>query len=233
LSRVNFIVSILLLALGFWAAVGGLHSAFSSGEPTTGLLGAAFLLSAFFYLFMRRIVPFPHSKKFWDDLHVLLGLGGLALILIHSGGNFFSLAGLLTVALFLLFLLGLNLRFLSSRQIHKNIDFRAHLFYNPGPAETRLEHNIQAKKALLEQMDGQASEGTFSLSLHNWLRNPWKAARYLWLTRAERRWVCQICGSPPLYLNFSQGWGRYLHIGLGIAAMIGLLFHLMQSCPYF
>jgi hypothetical protein len=82
-------------------------------------------------------------------------------------------------------------------------------------------------------MDYGTVEGVFGLRLKDWLFHPWKAGRYLSLVLTEKRRVRETCGSSPLYLRISQGWGRYVHILLGAGMVAGLLLHLFRSCPYF
>jgi hypothetical protein len=157
----------------------------------------------------------------------------VALILIHSGGGFFSPTGLLNSVFVFIFLLGLNLRFISSRQAFRSFSSRAGLFFKTKSGKNDFEDLIRRKNRLLPKLDPDSEEGRFSLRLGDWMRHPLSAARYFSISREERRRVIELCGAPPLYLNLSQGWGRYLHILLGVAAAIGILFHLAQSCPYF
>ena len=224
-------IALLLVLIG--AACGVMALAVNPGDSSTGLGGTVFLLAAFLYFTLRRTGVLSHSKGVCSDLHVLLGAIGIGLILVHSGGTFLSPTGLFTLALTLVFFFGLNLRFLSGRQVYRNLSSRVYLFMNPSKGLKGLDPIVQAKKSLLYQMDPAAAESTFGLRLVDWIRHPRTAGRYLWLVKEERKWVRDVCGAPPGYLRFSQGWGRYLHIGLAVAVIIGLLFHLFQSCPYF
>jgi hypothetical protein len=232
LKQINFWITIVLLFFLIGAASGLLFSEVPPGDPPTGIGGAVFLMAAFLYFLFRRTGILSSSKGVFSDLHILLGAVGVGLILIHSKGTFFSLTGLFTLALTLLFFLGLNLRFISSRQVHRNLGSRAYLFFSPFKGTREMNPVIQAKKELLSRIDPGAVEGTFGLRITDWLRNPWNAGRFLWLVKEEKNRVRRVCGTAPGYLNFSQGWGRYLHIGLAAAVMIGLLFHLFRSCPY-
>ena len=233
LGTVNGWAGMVILALFLWTAIGGLGSNFYAGEPILGLLGAIFSLAAGVYFLVRRNQFFANTKGLFADFHLLLGCAGVGFILIHAGGTFFGWTGLLTIAITVLFLLGLNLRFFTARQINRIFLSRPYLFFNAPQNPISLDLIIQDKKALLAQMDPRAVEETFGLRWHDWLRSPAKAVRYFWLVQKEKKWVRKACGNPPAYLGFSLGLGRFLHIGLGIGAMIGLLFHLLQSCPYF
>jgi hypothetical protein len=232
-SSVNFGAGIVILALLFWGFLGNLRERFPPGEPLTGLLGLVFVLGALFYFFLRRTGIFPRSKGLWSEVHILLGNAGAGLIIIHSGGTFFTWTGLLTFFLALIFLLGLNLRFFSGRQCFRNFPSRLQLFASPSKGAMDLEPILQQKMSLLQDMDPRAVEGVFGLRLKDWLSHPWKAGRYLDLVLAEKRRVRETCGCPPAYLRFGQGWGRYVHILLGAGLLAGLLFHLLQSCPFF
>jgi hypothetical protein len=232
-SSVNFGAGIVILALWFWGFLGSLGELFSAGEPFTGLLGLIFVLAAFFYFFLRRTGVFPHSKGLWAEVHILLGYAGVGLVIIHSGGAFFTWTGLLTLSLALIFLLGLNLRFFSGRQCFRNFPSRLHLFANPVQKGMDLGLILEKKKAFLQDMDHRAVEGVFGLRLKDWLSHPWKAGRYLSLVRIEKNRVQETCGRPPAYLRLSQDWGRYVHIVLGVGMVAGLLAHLFRSCPYF
>jgi len=232
MGRVNFFSGIILLALLIWAGVGGVDLIASAGDSFSALLGAVLFITSFLYSLIRRTAVFSQSKGIWSDLHILVGSAGISLIIVHSGGIFLSLTGFLTVALVLLFFLGLNLRFITPHQGHRSFDSRIHLFLHPaGNAET-LKNLIQAKEALLRRIDPRAVEGTFGLGLQDWVRNPWRAARYLWLVMAEKRLVRQMCGHPLDYLRFSHGLSRSIHIALAVAVVIGFLLHILQSCPY-
>ncbi|MBU1206531.1 MAG: hypothetical protein KKH04_06340 [Proteobacteria bacterium] len=230
LGALNFSAGIILLVLLIWTAIRGLNG--GPGDVFTGLAGAILLLAAFLYFIFRRFGIFSISKGLLADLHILLGSAGVGLIVVHSGGVFLSFPGLLTIALTLLFLLGLNLRFFSSRQIHRNFASRPHLFFQSPPTTIKLESILEAKKALLKKINSQAYEGTFRLGFKDWVSSPGKAGRYWRLNREEKKGVREACGNSPGYLGFSLGWGRYLHILLGIGAVIGFLFHLIQSCPF-
>ena len=232
-SSVNFGAGIVILALLFWGSLGNLSEHFSPGEPFTGLLGLVFVLAAFFYFLLRRTGVFSRSKGFWAELHILLGYAGAGLIIIHSGGSFLTWTGFLTLSLALIFLLGLNLRFFSSRQCFRNFPSRLHLFANPSQGGMDLEAILQKKRAFLQGMDHRAVEGVFGLRLRDWLLHPWKAGRYLSLVRVEKSRVQETCGRPPAYLRLSQDWGRYVHIVLGVGMVAGLFFQLLRSCPYF
>ena len=224
-------IALLLVLIG--AASGVMALVVAPGGPSTGLAGAVFLLAALLYFALRRTGILSHSKSICSDFHVLLGAIGIGLILVHSGGVFFSPAGLFTLGLTLVFFFGLNLRFLSGRQVYRNLSSRVYLFMIPSKGMSGLDPIVQAKKALLHQMDPAAAESTFGLRLIDWIGHPWKAGRYLWLVQKEKKWLRQVCGSPPGYLRFSQGWGRCLHIVLAAVVMIGFLSHLFRSCPYF
>ena len=76
-------------------------------------------------------------------------------------------------------------------------------------------------------------KGSFGLRPGDWLRTPFTAMRYLSLARRERAEVAKSAESFPLISDFSQGWGRYLHILVGIGSLAGVMMHLIQVCPYF
>jgi hypothetical protein len=232
-SSINFGAGIVILALLVWGFLGSLGELFSAGEPFTGLLGLIFVLAAFSYFLLRRTGVFPHSKGLWAEVHILLGYAGAGLVIIHSGGAFFTWTGLLTLSLVLIFLLGLNLRFFSGRQCFRNFPSRLHLFANPVQRGMDLDLILQKKKAFLQGMDQRVIEGVFGLRLKDWLSHAWKAGRYLGLVLAEKRRVRETCGCSPAYLRFSQGWGRTIHILLGAGMVAGLLAHLFRACPYF
>ena len=232
LAVINFWLSIVWILLLLWTGIGGLASTFAPGDPATGLWGAACFSGAFFYVLVRRS-GFFRRKHFWGEFHFLLGILGGILIGAHSGGRFFSPAGILTLPLIVLFLLGMNLRFLNPRQIFRSFHSKAGLFFDPAAGKNDLEEIIHRKENLLRKLDANGQEGSFGLRLGDWLRSPFAAAGYFSLVRLERDKVKQTCGSPPGYVDFSQGWGRYLHILAGIGALAGVLFHLIQVCPYF
>ena len=156
LSTVNGWAGMVILALLLWTATGGLSSNFSPGEPVPGLLGAIFSLAAGVYFLIRRNNLYSNTKGLWADFHLLLGCAGVGFTLIHAGGTFFGWTGLLTIAITVLFLVGLNLRFFTVRQIHRNFNSRPYLFFNSPQNPIRLDLIIQDKKELLEQIDPRA-----------------------------------------------------------------------------
>ncbi len=228
----NFWLSVIWLLLFLWAGLGGLPSSFSPGDPATGLWGAVCFLGAFIYVLARRS-GFFRKKHFLGELHFSLGVAGGILVVLHSGGRIFGSTGLLTLPLLVLFLLGMNLKFFGPRQIFRLSHSKAFLFFHPARGESDLEEIIRRKEALLRNLDKNGQEGSFGLRFGDWLRNPFAASQYLFLARRESGKVRQACGSPPVYLDFTEGWGRYLHILVGIGALVGILSHLMQFCPYF
>ncbi len=232
-SSINLGAGIAILALLVWGLLGNPGEHFSPGDPFTGILGFIFVLAAFFYFLLRRTGVFSNSKGIWAEVHILLGYAGAGLIIIHSGGTFFTLTGLLTLFLALIFLLGLNLRFFSGRQSFRHFASRVELFARPYRGGMDLDPILQRKKSLLQEMDSRAVEGVFGLRLRDWLSHPVKAGRYLGLVITEKRMVGETCGRPPAYLRSSQGWGRYIHIILGAGVLAGIGLHLLRACPYF
>jgi hypothetical protein len=232
-SSFNLGAGIFILALLVWGLWGNLGEYFSTGEPLTGLLGLIFVLAALFYFFLRRTGVLPGPGRLWAEIHILLGYAGVGLLLIHSGGTFLTWTGLLNLSLALILLLGLNLRFFSGRQSFRHTFSRLDLFAKPSRGGLDLEPILRKKESLLRGMDSRAPEGMFGLRPKDWLAHPWKAVRFLGLALAEKRRVRESCGSSPGYLRFSQGWGRVLHIILGVGVLAGLLLHLLRACPYF
>ncbi|MBP1715192.1 MAG: hypothetical protein H6Q42_3395 [Deltaproteobacteria bacterium] len=227
----NFWLGILWILLLLLTGIGSHSFRFAPGDPETGLWGAVCFFGAFIYVLVRRS-GFFQRKHFWGELHFSLGLLGGMLVVLHSGGRFFSSAGLLTMPLMVLFLLGMNLRFFGPRQVFRPFHSKAFLFFHPARGENDLGEIIRRKETLLRNLDKNGQEGNFGLRFGDWLRSPFAAAQYLFLSRQEREKVRETCGSPPVYLDFTQGWGRYLHILVGVGAMVGVLFHLIQVCPY-
>ena len=227
----NFWLGILWILLLLLTGIGSHSFRFAPGDPETGLWGAVCFFGAFIYVLVRRS-GFFRRKHFWGELHFSLGLAGGMLVTLHSGGRFFSFAGLLTLPLIVLFLLGMNLRFFGARQVFRPLHSKAFLFFHPARGEGGLGEIIRRKEALLRNLDKNGQEGSFGLRFGDWLRSPFAAAKYLFLARQERKKVKKTCGSPLAYLDFSEGWGRYLHILVGVGALVSLLFHLVQVCPY-
>jgi len=231
LSLLNFWLSVIWILLFLWAAIGGLSSIFAPGDPHTGLWGVLCFLVAFIYVLVRRS-GFFQRKHFFGEVHFLLGLVGGILVALHSAGRFFNSAALLILPLLVLFLLGMNLRFLGQRQVFRFFHSKAFLFLHPAGGEIDLGEVIHRKEALLRNLDKSGQEKNFGLQFGDWLRSPFSAAGYLSLARLERKKVRQACGSPPFYLDFTQGWGRYLHILSGIGILAWVAYHLIQVCPY-
>ncbi len=232
LRRINFLVVAVLLLLMVGTLGGFLLGEGSPGELLSGFAGGVLFTISFFYCLFRRTGIVLRSKAFISELHIFIGAAALGLILVHIKGNITALAGLSALALFFLLLMGLNLRFVAGRQVYRNLGSRPGLFFTAAAGSKNHGLMIEAKKALLSRIDSRASEAVFGLTVGHWLRRPWDAGKFLWLAEKEKTYVQKICGAPPGYLNFSQGWGRSLHIVLAFAIMIGSLVHWLRSCPY-
>jgi hypothetical protein len=157
----------------------------------------------------------------WFNAHILCSLAGMVLIAIHSGGFLRRPPALLLLALLALAALGVWARVRGARRMAATFASKAPAFRVPDAAtRDRLRALIAEKRRLLVALDPQATEGTFSVNLPHFIRNPRLALAYRRLAREES----QLLGTRRA-VSAQQAWWRPLHMALAWLFVLGVLIH--------
>lgn len=100
---------------------------------------------------------------------------------------------------------------------------KAPAFKGPDAAtRERLRALISEKRRVLAELDPQANEGTFSVNLPHFMRNPGLALAYRKLTREESR----LLGTRAA-VSAQQAWWRPLHMALAWLFVLGVIIHVI------
>lgn len=237
MKRVNFLSSlvtiIVLIFMILWDRYRGFD--YSPGDhPVLGLMGAVFLVLSVMYTFIKRTSVARGSKGFWADLHILFGLVGVVFVLFHSAGIFLSFYGLLTVSIIILFLFGINIRFVATYFAQHRFGAATRVFLEQAPSDNEeLETLIKAKEAFVRRLNANASEGTFSLGLCHWLVSPSAAVGYLILSKWEKDVVRRRAGLDGWSGVAVNRYIRLAHIALAALVVVWFLIHALSCCEYF
>jgi hypothetical protein len=195
------------------------------GSPAlylTGVTGVVLLLVPAAFAFVKRGGLTRHPVR-WFNAHVACSCLGFVLIAIHSGGYLRRAPALLLVVLFALAALGVWARVRGSRRMAATFASRAPAFSVPdAAARGRLRDILAAKRRLLLELDPQAREGTFSVTLGHWRRTPRLAYAYHKFAREE-----SVLLGTRRTLPASQAWWRPLHMALAWIFVAGVLIHVL------
>jgi len=89
---------------------------------------------------------------------------------------------------------------------------------------------MERKRRLLARLEPAAAEGTFTLALSHWTRQPLGAARYYALALEERRRMRALAAAG--YRSEMGAWDRWWRVGhlvLAWLAVLGLLAHVVTT----
>ena len=187
-----------------------------------GITGAALLLVSMVFVAVKRTGR-GGAAPAWFAAHVVSSIIGMALVAIHSGGSFVRPPALLFLALLALAVIGVWARTRVSSQM--SATFATHhgnFGVADASAQSGLRKIIEAKTGLLERLEPDAAEGTFSLSPAHWLRHPLLATGYRRLEIQENRLIGNRRALPTV-----QVYWRRLHILLGYIFVLGLAAHIL------
>ena len=198
------------------------------GSPTgqsCAFLGTLLLLAPALFSFNKRSAS-RASPPAWFVAHVLATLAGSILIFLHaSAGNWLSPPGLLLAVLAFLLLQGSLMRAFIARGFSLLFARSSQAFGFGAPAgldRDRLQDLIDAKIALLVQLDPGADEALFSPALRHWLQKPLTSLRYQMLAEREARMIGARAGAGA-----ALAWARRLHMLAALVFYLGLLAHVV------
>ena len=194
----------------------------SPGLYLIGVAGVILLLVPVAFVLAKRGGS-GSNPVYWFNAHVVCSLAGMVLIAIHSGGFLRRPPALLLLALLALAALGIWARVHGSRRIAATFASKAPGFRVPdAKTRERLRALISEKRALLVQLDPQASEATFSVNLPHFLRAPRLALAYRRLAREES----MLLGTRAA-VSAQQAWWRPLHMALAWIFVLGVVIHVI------
>ena len=188
----------------------------------SGVAGALLLLVPAAFALAKRGGR-SRDPRAWFNAHVGCSLAGAVLIAAHSGGFLRRPPALLLAAIVALAALGVWARLAGARRMAATFASKTHVFAPPDAGtRERLRQLIAEKVVLLEQIDMQANEGTFSVTLPHLLRAPRLALAYRRLAREESR----LLGTRGA-VGAAQAWWRPLHLALAWIFVLGVVIHVV------
>jgi hypothetical protein len=195
------------------------------GSPAlylTGVCGVLLLLVPAAFAFVKR-GGLTRDPVRWFNAHVVCSCAGMVLIAFHSGGYLRRAPALLLLTLLALAVLGVWARVRGARQMAATFASKAPAFSAPDAAtRERLKAILSAKRQLIRDLDPQAREGTFSVTLSHWWRSPRLAYAYHRLA-SEEAWLL----GTRRAVGVSQGWWRPLHMALAWIFVLGVVIHVI------
>lgn len=189
---------------------------------TFAVLGSVLLLTPFAFVVAKR-GGMSRVPNRWLIAHVVAGLAGLVLVVVHSGGVLWSPPSVMLYALVGLVVSGAYARLRVAADMASTLGRKRAAFAAPDHAlRAKLARIIEEKSALLARLDPGASEATFSVTLRHWLRSPIFASRYAALAAGEARLI-GARGS----VGRVQAWWRPLHMALAALFLAALVVHVI------
>lgn len=195
------------------------------GSPlmqSLAIVGALLLLTPIAYVLAKRAGMSDVPNR-WFIAHVVAALAGLILVVFHSGGALFKWPSLLLYALAGLVASGTYARLRIAHDMASTLGRKQAGFAVPDPAlQKQLRQVIGEKSEILAQLEPEAREGTFSVTLRHCIRSPRLALRYASLARREA-----ILIGTRGSVGFVQAWWRPLHLALAALFLAGLFVHVV------
>lgn len=202
------------------------------GSPlgqSIGIVAALLFLGAAAFSPAKRLRGLVRYPPAWMDAH--LAIGGLAALLafVHAAGRFTRAPGWILLAIVGLVALGVYGRLIALRLHYRG--FATPAAFQPAARDVAapLAALAAQKRTLLAQLDPQAFEGTFSLTLGHWLRHPRLAWRFQRLAWQEERLVYarrELDGGLALWLR--RNW-RLVHMTLAGLVLVGIAAHVVVT----
>lgn len=194
-----------------------------SGSPllqSLAIIGSLLLVASFAAVMAKR---FGRSGKAGFRAHVGMASLGLACVMAHWSFQVLQFPTLLLALLAALVVLGLWSRSAGATQMAGTFGRKHGAFAAPAPARReRLKLLIAEKRGLLERIDPQAIEATFSLQPRHWLSKPMQARAYQRLCDEE----LNLTGATAMLSPAQRHW-RLVHRLLAWGFLAGLIMHIL------
>ena len=220
-------VILLVAAVGVYLIVKpGLPDAFQ--RPGTALMqllaavGALLLLVPFAFSLGKRsgAAKVPNALFI---LHVGASLLGMLLVSLHAVAAFEGPPLFLVGFLALLAVTGVFARVFMAKKMAATFGSKTRPFTAPdAEIKAKLRKLIEEKRNLLRELDPDAQEALFSVTLTHYLKSPFKASAYALLARREAMLMGQRASVKVI-----QAWWRPVHIGLAWLFLAGLVVHVV------
>jgi hypothetical protein len=203
----------------------GLPAPGSALGQTCAALGAVALLTPFAFVVMKRSGR-SENPPVWFIAHVIATSLGSCLIFIHAAnGNWLSPPGVVLILMAFLILQGSLLRVVLSRGFSLLFARSSAPTGFNAPAgldKVALQGVIDAKIALLSNLDPGANEALFSPALTHWLQQPLNSCRYQLLAEREARMV-----GARVAVGVELRWSRRIHMLAALGFYLGLIAHVI------
>ncbi|MBX2826418.1 MAG: hypothetical protein KTR33_16905 [Gammaproteobacteria bacterium] len=205
-----------LLVPGQWLRPG------SALLQTSAALGSVLLLVPFCFSIHKRGGHATRPRR-WFVLHVIASLIGTCLVVPHALAGLQGPPLILLLALFILVATGVIARIRIARWMADTPGSRLAPFAATSPQlKDQLRSLIEEKERVLQQLEPEACEALFSVTLQHWLRSPRLAWRYSRIAQRENSLI-GMRGHLPV----QQSWWRPLHIMAAWLFLLGLVVHVI------
>lgn len=188
----------------------------------TGLVGTAFVLVPLLFSLTKR-VGVQRRPPFWFSLHLVGAVVGVFLLFVHSGGHLDSPPTMLLLLAVVLIAQGTWMRVWGSQRFAAIFSTKLTAFRDGiKPDKNALREILVQKQCVLETLDGDAVEATFSPRLRHWIRRPAVTFRYIRLVSKEGALMGTKQSVPRLVAHM-----RAAHILMALLFWAGLLLHVL------
>lgn len=195
------------------------------GSPVlylTGVLGALLCLTPFAFSLAKRSGK-AENPPAWFIAHVVAATIGVALLIVHSGLHLGRPPAMLLAAALFLILQGAWARAFLAHQVSGVFGGKYAAIIGVGTIDKeQMRTLIDAKVALLKQLDSAANEALFSPTLLHWCRHPCLSFRYLRLIQGEAGLIGQRRA-----ISLVLAYWRALHIAVAFLFLAGLVIHVI------
>jgi len=195
-----------------------------------GVIAACLMIAALLYLPAKRSDVLDAPNRGLVLAHIVLGVTGAGVALAHS--RLVVTHPPILVLLAFLGLLGTGVygRLVASRRMGPTFGRGGNPFRPAAGPPEGLRALMERKRRLLARLEPAAAEGTFTLALSHWTRQPLGAARYYALALEERRRMRALAAAG--YQSEMSAWDRWWRVGhlvLAWLAVLGLLAHVVTT----
>ena len=199
-----------------------------SPEPyVVGVAGALLLLVPMAFSMAKRGGR-SAAPRLWFIAHIMAGSLAAVLVTLHSAAGWNRPPALLVVLIFFLVIQGYWARTKGGDRLAMIMASRPNAFLAADPKSvSALQNIISAKRELLAKIDVDAFEGTFSLTLRHWLKQPGRALAYARLAGLE----ANLLGARRSAGRQLANWRR-LHMIAAWLLVAGLVVHVVTVTLY-
>jgi hypothetical protein len=197
---------------------------------TLGVVAAGLMLATLLYLPAKRGDTITVANRRLVLAHIILGVTGAGVAVAHSRLVVAHPPILVLLAFLGLLVTGVYGRVVASRRLGPSFGRGGHPFRPAADAPPSLHSLMQRKRGLLAGIEPGGDEGTFSLTLGHWARQPLRAVRYYGLSLVERRQMRALAAAGyQSEMGALERWWRLGHLALAWLVVLGLLAHVVTT----